>query len=392
VVVAKPASNNDAAPCVVRIRNINYTGFEIRLQAWDYLDEEHGEESVSFIVMERGSFTLDDGTLLEAGRFATDKTSSYENVNFSQSFNTVPVVSASVVSVNEEDAVVGRISGINETGFGYKLREQEINALEHTLETIAYIAWEPSVGMIGDLAYEVGTTGDVVTHAWHTINFAGGFTDVPVFISDMQTTDGGDTSVVRCINGGVDGTEVLIEEEQSRDSEVSHTTENVGFMAFSVIDMAGDADNDGLGDAGDNSSELPQEITPTNSAMVSASSYEDPNTPDNTIDNSLLTRWSTYGEGEWIEYDLGTEYTISEIAIAWLKIRINYFHIETSVDGVIWTEVYGTASNWQEGGIATTALEVHDITDSIGRYVRIVGHGNSEHEWNSITEVEIWGD
>ncbi len=246
VVVAKPASNNDPSPCVVRIRNLTSTGFEIRLQQFDYLAEEHGLESVSFIVMERGSFTLDDGTLFEAGRFATDKTSSYENVNFSQSFNTIPVVSASVVSTNGSDAVVGRISGINETGFGYKLSEQEINALAHVFETITYIAWEPSVGMIGDLAYEVGSTGDVVTHLWHTINFSGGYQDAPVFISDMQTTDGGDTANMRHENITASTVKIKVAEETSRDSEVSHTTENVGFMAFSVIDMTGDADNDDL--------------------------------------------------------------------------------------------------------------------------------------------------
>jgi len=39
----------------------------------------------------------------------------------------------------------------------------------------------------------------------------------------------------------------------------------------------------------------------------------------------------------------------------------------------------------------TVELEEYDFADVAGRYVRIVGHGNSESDWNSITEVEIHG-
>ncbi|MCB2184423.1 MAG: cadherin-like domain-containing protein [Desulfobulbaceae bacterium] len=246
VVVAKPASNNDPDPCVVRIRNIDYTGFEIRLQAWDYLNISHGEELINYVVMERGSFTLDDGTLVEAGRLTTDKTSTYEAVIFDQLFNSVPVVSASVVSANEEEAVVGRISGINESGFGYKLREQELNTLEHSVETINFIAWEPSVGLIDDLSYAVGTTGDAVTHEWYFLDFAGEFTDVPVFVADMQTVNGGDSANLRYEILTAASVNIKVAEEESLDTEVSHVTENVGFMAFALLDLLGDDDNDGL--------------------------------------------------------------------------------------------------------------------------------------------------
>jgi hypothetical protein len=32
------------------------------------------------------------------------------------------------------------------------------------------------------------------------------------------------------------------------------------------------------------------------------------------------------------------------------------------------------------------------VADGPGRYVRIVGHGNTVNLWNSISEVEIWGN
>jgi poly(beta-D-mannuronate) lyase len=39
----------------------------------------------------------------------------------------------------------------------------------------------------------------------------------------------------------------------------------------------------------------------------------------------------------------------------------------------------------------TLALESYDVADTSARYVRLVGHGNNVNTWNSVTEVEVWG-
>src|SRR5437773_2643525 len=51
-----------------------------------------------------------------------------------------------------------------------------------------------------------------------------------------------------------------------------------------------------------------------------------------------------------------------------------------------WNTVFSGQSS---GTIA--ALETYDVSDSTGRYVRIVGHGTSVDLWNSISEVEVYG-
>ena len=51
------------------------------------------------------------------------------------------------------------------------MQEQEANAKAHAAETLAYIAWEPSDGVIDGLTFEVGRTGDNVTHNAQTIDF-----------------------------------------------------------------------------------------------------------------------------------------------------------------------------------------------------------------------------
>ena len=235
VVVAKPLNYNGGDPAVLRIRNVDSRGFDIRIQEWDYLDGIHGEENVGYMVMERGVYILPDGTMVEAGKFDTDTTNSFGWVDFSQTFNQVPVVTSTVSSFNEEDAVCGRLRNINITGFDFCMQEQERNSQIHTIETIFYIAWEPSSGTVGNLAFEVDKTGNVITHNSQTIVYNEIFITTPVFLADMQTTDGRDTANLRWQNKDFYGIDIKIIEEQSHDSEISHTTEVVGYMVFANL-------------------------------------------------------------------------------------------------------------------------------------------------------------
>ena len=232
VVVANSLSYNGGDPAVVRIQNVDSTGFYIRIQEWDYLDGTHTAENVSYIVMERGSYILEDGTKVEAGSFDTDATGSFEWIGFSETFNQVPVVTSTVSSFNEEDTVCSRLKNIDTTGFDFCMQEQELNSQIHTTETISYIAWEPSSGTVGNLTFEVDKTDDVITHNWQTIVYNETFMATPVFLADMQTTDGKDTANLGWQNKDFYGIDIKITEEQSRDSEINHTTEVVGYMMF----------------------------------------------------------------------------------------------------------------------------------------------------------------
>lgn len=131
---------------------------------------------------------------------------------------------------------------------------------------------------------------------------------------------------------------------------------------------------------------------------VTASGFQALSThvPANTVDEDLETRWSMQSAvvdgnyvGEWIRYDLGSVKNVHYLNLAWLSggNRMAYFDIEVSDDDTTWTPL---ATGLESSG-TTTALETHDIPDTLARYVRIVGYGNSDNGWNSITEVEIWG-
>ena len=142
-----------------------------------------------------------------------------------------------------------------------------------------------------------------------------------------------------------------------------------------------DADGDGLEDGEDDDVLLPVQT-------VTASAGQAPNVATNTLDGNVNTRWSAEGAGQWLRYDLGAQRTVSRVAIAWYlgNQRRSTFALQVSLNGTAWTEVYRGSSSG-----TTLALETYAFTAVPARYVRIVGYGNTTSQWNSITEVEIYG-
>jgi hypothetical protein len=182
--------------------------------------------------MEKGNFTLADGTQIEAGRIETDKTGRFGEFNFSQSFQDAPVVIAGVSSFNEADAVTGRLRNISNQGFEFCMQEQELNSKNHLTETVDYIAWQSSKGTLNGYTFEVSKTADKVKDSFYSIKFEQSFASSPHFLADMQTADGKNTANVRWQNKNNHSVEVQIDEEQSKDTETRHGTEVVGYMVF----------------------------------------------------------------------------------------------------------------------------------------------------------------
>lgn len=107
--------------------------------------------------------------------------------------------------------------------------------------------------------------------------------------------------------------------------------------------------------------------------------------PDDTLDGDYISYWAADGEGKYIEYDLGEERDLIGVDIAWHlgNERQAYFGIETSTDGVNFTERYRGESS---GKYIDPQFYEFDTIEPV-RYVRVVGYGNSQGStWHSVAE------
>jgi len=230
VVVAGPPSSNGGGPVLVRVRNVTETGFEVRLQEWDYQDGLHAAETFSYIVIEKGTYTLENGSKIEAGTFIG--TSSFTQVLLQQTYDFTPVILAQVITENETDAVTERIRYTNQYSFEFMLQEMQATMYDHIPETVGYIAWEPGKGEVSGLLYEIGMTEKQVNDTWFDLNFKTEFSGLPFFIAGIQSCVGGDTVAVRNQNISATSVQIRTQEEKSLDDEASHAKEVVGYFTI----------------------------------------------------------------------------------------------------------------------------------------------------------------
>ncbi|NDC38846.1 MAG: hypothetical protein EBZ48_12480, partial [Proteobacteria bacterium] len=178
-------------PITVRVRNVTPNSFEARIDEWEYLDGRHGQENVSFLVVEAGSYTLSDGTKIKAGRL--DANHRWTNLPFggTGNFTAAPVVLTQVMTINENVGVTTRHRNIGTQGLELRIQEEEAADRVHAVETVGWVAIELGQASINGLDLEVGLTGNVVTHLNHTVNFATNFSARPGFFAQMQSYFGG---------------------------------------------------------------------------------------------------------------------------------------------------------------------------------------------------------
>ena len=126
------------------------------------------------------------------------------------------------------------------------------------------------------------------------------------------------------------------------------------------------------------------DITPSVLA-VRVSSEQTGNVGRNTIDGNLATRWSANGDGQWIDYDLGTVQHIGNVTVAFYlgDQRQARFDLQTGNGTTFTTRFSGSSSG------TTTALQTYTV-NADARFLRLVGHGTTAGTWNSVTELHIF--
>lgn len=120
---------------------------------------------------------------------------------------------------------------------------------------------------------------------------------------------------------------------------------------------------------------------------ITASTSQEGNWPENSMDGNLITRWAAEGD-QWIQYYIGEEQVVEGISIAYFRgnERKYMFDILLSEDGEHWEEVL---SGVQTSGTAADLVRYDFPEMKRAKYVRILGHGSNANRWNNIAEVNI---
>ncbi|QOD59761.1 discoidin domain-containing protein [Polaribacter haliotis] len=138
----------------------------------------------------------------------------------------------------------------------------------------------------------------------------------------------------------------------------------------------------------------PNDAVAISGITVTGVGTQDPNIPENTLDNDTDTRWSANSTNgaAYLTYNLGCKRTVTNVKIYFHKgdVRTSSFKIAISDDGTNFTEV----TNLLTSSGNTVGFENFNLPNNTEtKFVRILGFGNSEGSgWNSYEEVQIFGE
>ncbi len=118
---------------------------------------------------------------------------------------------------------------------------------------------------------------------------------------------------------------------------------------------------------------------------ATASSTENASFPASAaVDGNTGTRWSSaFSDPQWLEVDLGSTATLSQVVLQWETAYATAFQIQTSPDGTNWTTIYSTTTG--TGGTQTL-----NVTGT-GRYVRMYGTKRATQYGYSLWEFQVYG-
>ena len=237
VVFIQPHSYNGADTSVVRITSVQPDRFSYYIDEAPDRDGAHTTETISYIVLEAGTWQLPNGTQLIVGTLDTSSTvgksvsNQWSTVSFNTLFSSTPIVISQVQSNNDPSWVKTRQRNAGTNSFQVAMEVEDSRTTAHGSETIGWLAIEPGTGNWNGRTYEAGATPDSVTQNWFTITWNAVFNSAPRFAASIATYDGTDGSYLRYNNLTSSSVQVMIEEDTTLDSEINHTSEVVHFLA-----------------------------------------------------------------------------------------------------------------------------------------------------------------
>ncbi len=228
VVIVGPVSDAGDDPAMARVRNVTDTGFELRIDEWDYLDGRHTSETVSWMAMSEGEYTLADGRQISAKSVETNSKGAV-SVNMDGLHSTAPTF-MQIGSDNTDGALVVRSTPTNNDTVRVQLQGEEAGGTEVEAETVFVVSIEEGTG--SEFDFSSGVSRDVSDQS-SAIDFGASFADT-AFIGYISSVKGRDPVALRLDELGTGSASVFVEEETSKDVETLHLPEYVSWIAGEV--------------------------------------------------------------------------------------------------------------------------------------------------------------
>ena len=256
VIVATPRYNSGSGPGVVRISNVTATSFDVRV---DNAGLSAFSGGVHFIAMEEGVYDVPGEYKLEAVKVDSSVTSGKSggwqigSQGYQQSYSN-PVVVGQVMSANDADWSVfwsssnSRTSPANSGSLNIGKHVGEDSDTTRATETLGYFVIEStSGGTIDGLDFTAGVGNDTIrgvgngTYQYSDVSPSGASTAV-LSTAGMDGGDGGWAALIGSNPLSSTGSIALsIDEDQLRDSERNHTTEQVAYFVIGEAVGEGEA-------------------------------------------------------------------------------------------------------------------------------------------------------
>ncbi|MEM7257726.1 MAG: DUF6701 domain-containing protein [Pseudomonadota bacterium] len=252
-------TNQGTLPAALRVRDVTTTGFDIAAVQPPGGTGGHPEMEIDYVAVIPGEHQLANGDVFEVGSIDTalfqdgfSSSTGTTQVNFATSFSSAPAVLLQIQDINNESGLnpsavsspwlVTAVTAVSSSQMTLALDRAEASSGSVSVaETIAYFAVEDgsneqlSATDNSTVDYEMFVTPDNIL-GWDDGCFDNNFTDTyttPYAIATDNSRDGSNGGWVRRCDLQSNSIGLLIDEDQSNDSERSHTTEIASVFVFS---------------------------------------------------------------------------------------------------------------------------------------------------------------
>ncbi|MEM7455662.1 MAG: Ig-like domain-containing protein [Planctomycetota bacterium] len=243
IIFAFVTTDNDTQNALARVTDVKENSFDLAVvepnsgAAIDPTDGVHGSETVTYLVVEAGSWELADGTRIEAGTLDYDRLAgNFASGTFNSPFSSNPAMLAQAQTDNNGFDFMKTVQrNVSTTGFQVSLeRYESIGGSLGTDETIGYFAIEQGTGeaSLNGLSFEADVTGNAVTDSDFSVSFTNDMTSAVNFLGNLTTYNGGNDAALGSHGVSSTGATIYIEEDQTNDTEVTHIAESASWLAF----------------------------------------------------------------------------------------------------------------------------------------------------------------